>query len=276
MRDLRSIMRLAALAAFLPLVWGCFKYKETITIEQSGRGTVEIAASIPEKTASGNVYYDNTKITGDTVPAPVPAGAIDQMLLGGKGVRVVSKNVELVDGFWEYNVKIEFTSIDDLARTKYFKGRNMTVTFVGGKQMKFSQTLRPTIIDSAREQAKLTPGFAYSAPFLNSVDDAEWLQKTAGRGTLSYGVIMPGINATAEPSGQGKIEGRPDNTTGASWEYTYSDFLPPGTLPTLGMTVDLPAEKGFMPVVVILLLASIAGILVPAARLLMIKSRRSS
>jgi hypothetical protein len=276
MLKLRSLARLCVLALALPLVWGCYKYKEMITIEQGGKGTVHITASIPEKSSKDVVYYDSSKITGK-VPPPITAGLIENMFLGSKQVKVASRVIspEPVDGQWQYDIIVEFASVDALKLTRYFSNRAISLSFPGGRQMKFTEKLSPTLIEMAKAEAKSLPKDAYAPMFLVTASAPDF-NDVVGSAEVSYGITMPGIDASVDPTAQCTVAGNPDNTTTATWNYSAKDLSAMTPPPTLSMAVALPAERGFMPIVIVLLLASVVGILAPAIRLLMLKSRHSA
>jgi len=262
----RSAARLAAIASLLPLLLGCFKYKETITVLPGGNGDVVITASIPEKTAS--TYRDPTKVEGE-VPPPVSKGLIEQFMLGSKDVRVAESDVALNGDNWEYNIKIEFGSIDALSQVRYFKERHLKKEFTGGKKLKVSEDITPTLLLMARNQAKVMVDNPYAGPFLAVVDSEDF--HGADDASMTYEIVLPG--AEPEAATGGKTEPKPDDATSASWTFAMSDLLQLKSPPNLYLTVSLPGEHGAMAVVITLLLASLVGILAPAIRLIMVKSK---
>jgi hypothetical protein len=269
MNNLRwgAVARLAAVACLLPLLVGCFKYKETITILPGGNGDVVITASIPE--ASAAMYCDKSKVQGQ-VPPPISQGLIDQLMLGSPDVRVADSSVELKGDNWEYNVKVEFGSIEALSQVRYFKERHIKKEFAGGKKMKVSEDITPNLVQMARNQAKLMVDNPYAGPFMAVVDSDDFHNVTDSA-TMTYELVLPG--AEPETSSGAKTEPRPDDVTSAAWSFTMSDLQGKKTPPNLYLTVSLPGEHGALSIVIALLLASVIGILAPAIRLIMIKTK---
>lgn len=262
----RSMTRLSAIALLLPLLLGCFKYKETITVFPGGNGDVVITASIPEKAAA--TYCDMTKVQGE-VPPPITSGLIG-LLMFGPDVQVSENDVALRGDNWEYNVKVEFGSIEALSRVKYFKDRGLKKEFTGGKKLKVSESITPNLVLMAKNQAKLMVDNPYAGPFMAVVDSDDFHNVTDDA-ALTYELVLPGTEP--ETSAGGRTEPKPDDATGASWNFTMSDLQQLKSPPSLYLTVSLPGEHGALSVVITLLLASIVGILAPAIRLIMVKTK---
>ena len=264
----RPVARLACLAALVAALSGCFEYKEVMTVTSDGSGTVEINATLPEDVAA---KFRKGTFT-DQVPAPVRAGVIQQLMTGSARVRMTFCDVTLENNVWTYSIKVEFDNVRDLSAVRYFKGRNLTFAFSAAKELHYREEIYPSLLQMAKDEAKVISDDAYAEGFLAVVDSPDFAKTYLENARLTYEVVMPGINVTSD----GKSEILPDDRVRVTKEYKITDFLKTDVRQSMDIRTGLPAEKGFMPVVVILLLASVVGILVPAIRLLMLKSKGAS
>jgi len=259
-----NLARLAALALLLSALWGCLEYKEVVTVTSDGSGTVEIDATIPERIAAD---YRTGTYTGKT-PAPVREGVIQQWFTGSTGARITDLQVELINNVWTYRVTLDFDSIRSLARVKYFKGRNISVSYPSAKELRFRQEIWPTLLQMAKDQAKLLSDDAYVPEFLAKVD-TDGFRPLLADSKLKYQVVMPGLsaqyNGTYTLEANDNIRATRDLTMAVAADQTAKEVM--------DIRATLPPEQGFTPVVVLLLLASLAGILVTAIRLLVLKMR---
>ena len=172
---------------------------------------------------------------------------------------------QVTSGMFRYNIR-------DLSAVRYFKGRNLTLAFSGAKELHFREDIYPSLVQMAKDEAKVVTDDAYAEGFLAVVDSPDFAKTYLESAKLSYEVVMPGIDVTSD----GKTEILPDDRVRVTKEYKIADFLKTDVRQSIDIKTGLPAEKGFLPVVVILLLASVIGILVPAIRLLMLKSKGAS
>lgn len=266
-----SVLRLVILTLFLPLAWGCFDYEEVITISDDGSGTVEITASIDK--ALADRYVDVTQYP-EGPPPPVTSGIIRQsLMIGSANVKVEDVNVELKDDRWQYRVALTFSDIESLAKVTYFRPRSLKLTWEGGKRLVFGQLLKPTLVALAASQAKTATEHPYSQAFLLAVAAPDFYTENVIRSTCNYEVVLPGIKAM---SPNGRISTRSNELVSVRWEFTAGDLKNTDSTPSLRVTSTLPAEKGFMPLVIVILLASVVGVLIPAIRLLVLKMRGTS
>lgn len=257
--------RLAVVCILAAGALGCFKYRETINLQRNGSGTVEIEATIPESVAKGYRAED-----AEQVP-PVSAGYISSKLfLGSDRVDVTTSTVELRDDQWYFHVVASFKSLQDLNRVRFFRDRAMRLDPEANNKMRFAEVLKPDLIKMAKDESSRVADNPYVAYFLAVLESTTDWKTKMGTAELTYEVVMPGATASA-PSG--RVEGLPEERVKATWNFTLIDVLNAQTPPGIAMVIDLPAEKGPMTLIIVLLLASMVGIVVPAIRLLMLKSK---
>jgi len=260
--------RLAATAALLAVLAGCFEYKESITVRPDGSGTVEITAWISEKAAQN---YRPSDLPG-AAPPPVSKGVVEQLMSGSGTVNLVQHDIRLEGDRWNYRVRLDFDNVRSLSEVRYFSRRDMRLYFPSAKELGFREDISPSLFQQAKDVAKTLATDPYAKPFLAVADSANFPAVVEGA-TISYSVTLPGISATA-PEGI-VTRGEGDMFT-LTREFKMSDFLKAGPPQLVQVTTALPAEYSFTVIVVILLLASIIGILVPAVRLIIIKTHGSA
>ena len=264
----RRLLRLICLVLMLPAVYGCFEYAEVIRIKADGSGTVEINASVPEAVAA---TYRVGSFSGQ-VPPPVSEGIVQKLMVGSRGVNISACDIELEGGVWKYNVFIDFDNVRSLAQTKYFKQRNLSLHFSSAKELHFRQDIYPSLVQMAADEAKTTAfkEYPYSKPFLAAVEAPDFKDVVANA-KIRYSVVVPGIRILSGFDGDTDILS--DGLISAGKDYKITDFMQANIKQLMDFRTVLPEERGFTPLVIALLLASIVGILVPAIRLLLIKAR---
>ena len=267
----RAALRFALAVLVSAAAWGCFEYKEVLTLKDDGSGTVHITATVPESTAA---QFRTEESEGKT-PAPVRAGVIQQMMVGTRNARLARCDVTLENGLWTYDVIVEFTNIRELTKVVYFKQRNVRVELATAKEMRFHEEIRPSLVQMAKDQAKVLTEDAYSKALLDKAEKPVF-QALVESAKMTFEVVLPGIGATFE--GQYFIEKdeRGESMIRATKEFKQSDFAPTATNPVFDVTAIMPPERGFTSLVVLLLLASLVGAVIPALRLFVLKMHRSA
>lgn len=262
------VSRLAGILMSAVLCCGCLEYKETLTFNKDGSGSVEITLSIQEQVSS-SFLSDEVRLSGK-IPPPLKEPAIRAQFYGSRAVNVSACVVPTrpEDGAWKYIIKADFENIGSLSATKYFKQRGLLLAFSGPKELHFRESFTPSLLALATAEAKNLANDPYAASYLASVDAPDFV-KTLQGAKLRYEVVVPGERAVQPVEGTAEVvEG---GFVKVSREFQLSDFANRNATQSLDVKSVQPEEEGFTPVVVLLLLLSIVGILVPALRLLLLK-----
>jgi hypothetical protein len=263
-----SLSRLAIVVVSALVCCGCLEYKETITFNKDGSGSVEITLSIQDSVAS-SFLSDEVKASGK-IPPPLREPSIRSQFYGSKSVFVSTCVVptEPENGVWKYHVKAEFDSVGSLSVTKYFKQRALLLAFSGPKELHFREDFTPSLLTMTTAEAKNLANDPYASSYLASVDAPDFA-KTIQGAKLTHEVVVPGERAVQPVEGMTEV--LPGGFIKVSRDFQLTDFLNKNARQYLDVKTVQPQEEGFTPVVVVLLLLSIVGILVPALRLLLLK-----
>lgn len=256
--------RVLAVALFALCACGCFEYNEVITLNRDGTGTATISGWIDANVAES--LYSGEE--GRQVMPPVTEGIARDMSVGSEDVRVASFSCTLESGRWHYDVTIEFANLDALSDTVFFRQREMSLTYVTAKQTRFRCYIRPSLLQMARERAEKYTDNPYSEKLLAAIDSDDF-KKAVADVPMTYKIVLPGVKISgnaartdSDPSG---------DAVSAVWEYRLGDILTPDKAPRFELTMDLPEIQVYRIIVIVVLLLSLIGVLVPAIRLVILK-----
>jgi len=258
-----KILGLAAAAALV--FTGCFEYTEEIEINQDGSGTLTVHATIDAEAAAGF----RGELEGEKVPPPVSIGAIRDRLVGSSQVRLQSDNIRLEGENWVYDVVVSFENIEALGSIRYLDRRNIRYGYPEPKKIRLSMRLQPDIVREALDAARTYESDPYAEKFIEAASEENFIDRVANA-PMTYRVTMQGAGGVGNAD---EIRPLPDDRVRGTWEYKAGEIVGKETPRELQLTATLPPERGFTPLVVIVLLASVAGILVPAIRLVILKVR---
>ncbi|MHC4711877.1 MAG: hypothetical protein ACYTAN_01225 [Planctomycetota bacterium] len=264
----RSCARALACILLALAACGCFEYTEEITLYKDGSGTVNITGWIDGKVAADFYTSDEVK----KIMPPVTKGIANAMSAGSEKVVITDFVSGLQAGQWRFEVTLEFADLDALNKVKFFNQREFSLTYVTAKQTRFRSYPKPDLLQTARDMAQVHKDNPYSKTFLEA-EEVD-LRKLVAAAPIVYKVTLPGskVRGNAETTDHDPREG----TVTAVWEYTLDEMISQEKPPRFELTVDLPAIQLFRTAVVVLLLLSLIGILVPAIRLVVLKLQRVS
>ncbi len=263
-----SRARALACVLFALSACGCFEYTEEIFLNKDGSGTVTITGWIDGEAA--RAFYASEEASA--VMPPVSRGIANAMSAGSEKVTIADFVSTLEAGRWQFEVTLDFADLDSLNRVKFFRQREFSLTYVTAKQTRFRGYPKPTLLQTARDMAEVYRDNPYSENFLAAGETD--IRKLVAGAPVVYKVTMPGSRVTgnAESTDRDPREG----TVTAVWEYTLGEMISQEKPPRFELTVDLPAIQLFRAAVVILLILSLVGVLVPAIRLVILKLQRVS
>ncbi len=246
---------------------GCLEYNEEIRLNPDGSGTVRVHGQIDYNAAMR--YYDGPS---DPVRPPLTRAIVDSLLVGSEAVSISEISVLPEAGRWVYDITVYFSSISELARTSYFRNRAISVGLESPRELGFSASVSPTPFEVARDHAQTFRDNPYSAGFVEAYD-TDQIRTHIERSRLSYLVSMRGIEGTGtadivQPVRGGLVEAR--------WQFAAAAVLNGRRDARLQLTTRLPGERGFTEVVILILLASVIGIIVAAVRLVILKMQGAS
>ena len=256
--------RIGAVLSAVIILCGCFEYEEEITLEKDGSGTVRIRARIDAEAAA--VYQGGSTEKGQP---PVNKGMINALSFGSRKAELGPTTIDREPKAWVYDVTLYFDDVESLANVKFFRSRKLVYRYVTAKEVRFGQSVVPTLLDLMKTQAETFQDNDYAYSFLQAIEN-DALKKMLAGARLTYTVIMPGTSAVGNTS---DINDLGANKVSGQWSYTLGELAESELTERLNLRSTLPPEKGFTQLVILLLLASVVGILVTAIRLLLIKMK---
>jgi len=254
----------AVFAAVLCLAaCGCFEYNEEIRLNEDGSGTVRVHGWIDYETASG--FYSGAE--DEQVLPPVTAGTVKYLITGSSKVWADEVTVVPEGGKWTFDIRVSFADIDELKKTNYFRQRNPSLAFRHAKELRFSCRATPTPVEMAKDYAEVYKDNPYSEKYIEAYG-GERFSRLTNQADFDYVVSMRAADAagnaqSVEAVEKNRIEGR--------WHFEARELLDAEKTVSLDLIATLPPERGFTEIVILLLLASVAGIIIPAVRLVIPK-----
>lgn len=261
-------VRLGVVVLLGALLCGCFEYTQEINIKNDGSGDVRITAWINADVA-GHFRAD---VHGGEIPPPIRKALVKDMTLGSKQVKLTDVTVALEGDKWVYEITLSFQNVAALAKTKFFRRMHPSLDFVSTKRLRFKEGLTTTLIDIAKDRARTLNEDVYAGKFLKAVDTDEF-KSLVSDAKLTYIVNMPGRTATGNSD---HIDVSGNDRVRATWHFTMKNLLDQKAGSAIEVTSTLPPERGFSQIVIVLLLLSVVGMLVPAIRLVILKVKGAS
>jgi len=261
-RPLRFARALLVLV-FASSLLGCFEYKEEITINDDGSGTVKISGWI-----DGNItapLYEGEEER--MMPPPVGQGLAERLIVGSRKVTLTDYSMYSEGQKWVFEATIEFADLEELAKTKYFKQRKPSLTMVAAKELRYRSTIGRNLVDMAIDRSEIDKDNKYAAGFAAAMNTENFKNQVLG-GKMTYSVAFKGTDATGTTD---FVDAPAPNTVRGRWEFSVPDLLDAEEPARMELVSKLPPERGFTEVVMIVLVLSVIGILVPAVRLVILK-----
>lgn len=261
-------IRFAAVLAACLLLYGCFEYNEEIRFNSDGSGTVRAHGWIDYEVA--NRFYSGED--DQQVLPPITTGMVNYFAVGSRKVSIEEVSVMPAGGKWVFDITVAFANVEELRKTNYFRQRAVNLAFQTAKKLRFTGKATPSPLEIAKDHADVYKGNPYSAKFIEMYGTDEF-KALAELGSLTYMVAIRGANAAGNAD---RVETTDQNTIEAYWSFNAGDLIDVEIPARFQLTTTLPPERGFTEVVVVLLVASIVGILAASIRLAMIKMKGAS